>query len=167
MGNCQAGEAATVLIQHPNGASMKFYHSLSASHVMASNPGHYVAIIITSQPIPNPSSAAAPVKQLRLLRPADKLHIGQIYRLISFQVLSELASKKKVRLSKMILGCEEKRMSDQSRGGGDRAAESGRISLPAKAAEDYEKQCGGGTALLLRPAPWRPALESIREIEQS
>ncbi|KAH0468081.1 hypothetical protein IEQ34_003114 [Dendrobium chrysotoxum] len=170
MGNCQAAEAAAVLIQHPSGPSEKFYHSLSASKVMASNPGHYVAVIITSRSNPNSSvsASAAPVKYLKLLRPDDTLHVGYIYRLISFQeVLSVFKSKKKVRLSKLIVGCKDKRKSSESKGGGDRAAESSANSPPATAAEDDGRQCGEGTVSLLRPSQWRPALESITEVEGS
>lgn len=75
MGNCQAAEAATVVIQHPGGNKLeRFYWAVSASEVMNSNPGHYVALVITS-----------PVNQLKLLRPDDTLLIGQVYRLITFE----------------------------------------------------------------------------------
>ncbi|KAG0489055.1 hypothetical protein HPP92_007727 [Vanilla planifolia] len=87
MGNCQAADAATVVIQHPGGRIERIQWSLIARQVMASNPGHYVAIIITSEPPTSRSTrnaAAATVKHLKLLRPDDTLHIGHLYRLISF-----------------------------------------------------------------------------------
>ncbi|CAI0430533.1 unnamed protein product [Linum tenue] len=62
MGNCQAAEAATVVIQHPAENRVdRFYWSVSAHEVMNSNPGHY------------------------LLKPSDTLLLGQVYRLISFE----------------------------------------------------------------------------------
>ncbi|RWW64959.1 hypothetical protein BHE74_00027757 [Ensete ventricosum] len=71
-----------------------------ASQVMAANPGHYVAVIIVAPPPSALNSAAASssstcndggggrgarVKHLRLLRANDTLHIGHVYRLVSFQ----------------------------------------------------------------------------------
>jgi hypothetical protein len=92
MGNCQAAEAeaATVLIQHPGGGGTeRAYWALSAETVMAANPGHYVAAVITTaQPDAGDgaaTSAAAPVKHLKLLRPDDTLLLGRVYRLVSFE----------------------------------------------------------------------------------
>lgn len=76
MGNCQAAEAATVVVHHPGGNRVeRIYWSVSATEIMNSNPGHYVAQVVET----------AAVKQLKLLRPDDTLVIGQVYRLISFE----------------------------------------------------------------------------------
>lgn len=83
MGNCQAAEAATVVIQHPGNKIERIYWSLSAHQVMDSNPGHYVALVVSSPTLK--SDNGTPMKQLKLLRPDDTLHIGQVYRLISFE----------------------------------------------------------------------------------
>lgn len=48
MGNCQAIDAATLVIQHPSGKVEKMYWSVSASEIMKLNPGHYVALLITT-----------------------------------------------------------------------------------------------------------------------
>lgn len=85
MGNCQAAEAATVVIQHGGNKVERIYWSVSAHEVMASNPGHYVALVV---PVASAAAAAGngtAVKQLKLLRPDDTLVIGQVYRLISFE----------------------------------------------------------------------------------
>ncbi|CAL9158237.1 uncharacterized protein LOC135589222 [Musa acuminata AAA Group] len=131
MGNCQAAEAATVVIHHPGGKVERAYWSLSASQVMAANPGHYVAVIVDGYPsrLPPPalqsstssfrayrscsgSSSAggeAPVKHLKLLRPDDALHIGHVYRLISFEeVVREFAWKRHVKLSRLLVKEEDK-----------------------------------------------------------
>lgn len=88
MGNCQATEAAAVLIQHPGGGrTERAYWALSAGAVMAANPGHYVAAVIATTPPPagDAASASAPVKHLKLLRPDDTLLLGRVYRLVSFE----------------------------------------------------------------------------------
>ena len=98
MGNCQAAETATVLIQHPGGGrTERAYWALSAGAVMAANPGHYVAAVIT---VPQPggagdgaASAAAPVKHLKLLRPDDTLLLGRVYRLVNFEGTTARAAR--------------------------------------------------------------------------
>lgn len=97
MGNCQAAEAATVVIQHPGNSKIeRIYWSVSANEVMTSNPGHYVAMVVTSSTttttntnnntkFDNGAAASPPLKQLKLLRPDDTLLIGHVYRLISFE----------------------------------------------------------------------------------
>ena len=108
MGNCQAAEVATVVIQHPGGKVERVYWSISASRVMADNPGHYVAVIITAPSSSGENNATgnssvsskhkerrrkpgtddhAPVKHLKLLRPDDTLLMGHVYRLVSFEGL--------------------------------------------------------------------------------
>lgn len=85
MGNCQAAEAAAVLIQHPGGSKVdRLYWSVSANEIMSSNPGHYVALVVAS-PAAATTENGLPVKQLKLLRPDDTLVTGQVYRLISFE----------------------------------------------------------------------------------
>ncbi|KAI0516522.1 hypothetical protein KFK09_009199 [Dendrobium nobile] len=177
MGNCQAAEAATVLIQHPGGRIERIYWSLSASKVMASNPGHYVAAIITSQlPGPNLAGAAAPVKHLKLLRPDDTLHIGHVYRLVSFegthlfalsdfpQILMEFVSKKHVRLSKLVNASKEKRRSRSMRGEGDPPAGTGETLMQTRDAAADGKRGGEAAAPPPRMRQWRPALQSIDEV---
>ncbi|CAN6854915.1 unnamed protein product [Brassica oleracea] len=102
MGNCQAAEAATVLIHHPAENKVeRIYWSVKASDVMRSNPDHYVAVVVTSPTLKN--EKGSPLKQLKLLRPDDTLLIGLVYRLVSFEeVLNEFATKKCVKLGKLL-----------------------------------------------------------------
>ncbi|KAL0332352.1 UNVERIFIED_CONTAM: hypothetical protein Scaly_2136700 [Sesamum calycinum] len=89
MGNCQAAEAATVVIHHPGGNKVeRIYWSVSANEVMRSNPGHYVAMVIASPAARTENGT--PVKQLKLLRPDDTLLLGQ------------KAAKKCVKLGKLL-----------------------------------------------------------------
>ncbi|KAL2246833.1 UNVERIFIED_CONTAM: hypothetical protein Sindi_2535600 [Sesamum indicum] len=103
MGNCQAAEAATVVIHHPGSNKVdRIYWSVSANEIMNSNPGHYVALVVPS-PAAKADNGSAAVKQLKLLRPDDTLIMGQVYRLISFEdVLKEFAAKKCVKLGKLL-----------------------------------------------------------------
>ncbi|CAA6657542.1 unnamed protein product [Spirodela intermedia] len=101
MGNCQAAEAATVLIQHPGGKVQRMYWAVAASEVMSANPGHYVAVMLTAPP---PAAAAGngpstTVRHLKLLRPDDTLRVGH--------VLKELASKNHAKLSKLRLAQQQ------------------------------------------------------------
>ncbi|KAL6012962.1 hypothetical protein ACLOJK_003452 [Asimina triloba] len=82
MGNCQAAEASTVLIERPGGTVQRMYWSVSAHEVMAANPGHYVAAFVAP---PTVTETGAHVRHLKLLRPDDTLRIGHVYRLVSFE----------------------------------------------------------------------------------
>lgn len=87
MGNCQAADAATAaVIQHADGRVETAYSPLIAGDVMAANPGHYVAAIITvAHPRSSGSGGSKPVRYLKLLRPEDALLGGQFFRLVSFE----------------------------------------------------------------------------------
>lgn len=103
MGNCQAAEAATVVIQHPgNNKVERIYWSISAHQVMSSNPGHYVALLITSPPTTARTENGLPVKHLKLLRPDDTLIMGQVYRLVSFEGILSTTFHILINFSKMI-----------------------------------------------------------------
>lgn len=103
MGNCQAIDAATLVIQHPSGKVDKFYWPVSAAEVMKMHPGHYVALLLstTLYPPTNTANTTAPAPQcpsnsinpngpvrltrIKLLRPTDTLVLGHVYRLITTQ----------------------------------------------------------------------------------
>lgn len=121
MGNCQAIDNATLVIQHPNGRADKLYSSVTASEIMKMNPGHYVALLLTTTLCNSNNSATAtkpaaensntgggggtttkdkkniPVRitRIKLLRPTDTLVLGHVYRLITAQdVMKGLWAKK-------------------------------------------------------------------------
>ncbi|KAG0482251.1 hypothetical protein HPP92_010335 [Vanilla planifolia] len=52
MGNCQASDAAKVVIQQADGRVQRLYWSTSAGEIMRSNPDHYVAILAVLPPAP-------------------------------------------------------------------------------------------------------------------
>lgn len=92
MGNCQAVDAAALVIQHPCGKLERMYWPLAASDVMKSNPGHYVSLIIPLDVADvaggNPAAGdgkAVRYTRVKLLRPTDKLVLGHAYRLVTTQ----------------------------------------------------------------------------------
>ncbi|KAG1366937.1 hypothetical protein COCNU_13G007270 [Cocos nucifera] len=179
MGNCQAAEAAATVIQHPNGRLERIYWQLKANEVMAANPGHYVAVIVTTIS----STSESSVRHLKLLRPDDTLHIGHVYRLVSFEeVLREFGSKKRVKLSKLLMKQENRRKSNHHRERKERGTEDGdggdsnqenSCSATVEAEQqreqthqvdgsNIESSSSGGSAF--RHRQWRPTLHSIAEI---
>ncbi|MED6123427.1 hypothetical protein PIB30_049088 [Stylosanthes scabra] len=116
MGNCQAVDAAALVIQHPNGKLERLYWPVSATEVMKNNPGHYVSLII---PLPaaeesqqqqknknhvednNNNNSTLLVTHVKLLRPNETLTLGHAYRLITTQeVVKVLRARKLAKLRK-------------------------------------------------------------------
>ncbi|PAN25039.1 hypothetical protein PAHAL_4G270000 [Panicum hallii] len=97
MGNCQAAEAATVVVQHPGGRVERLYWATSAAEVMRANPGHYVALV-THRPEGEGEErrgAAPRVTRVKLLKPRDTLALGQAYRLITVAEVTRALQAKK------------------------------------------------------------------------
>ncbi|URE27560.1 hypothetical protein MUK42_06955 [Musa troglodytarum] len=95
MGNCQAAEVATVVIQHPGGRVERLYWPTSAADVMKSNPGYHVALVTLYVSETKTDSGAGTVRftRVRLLKPRDVLLLGQVYRLITSQGSIRAASR--------------------------------------------------------------------------
>jgi hypothetical protein len=94
MGNCQAADAAAVVIQHPGDGKVERLHwPATAADVMRRNPGHYVAHVVLHHVPggvdPDPAvageSGGARITKIKLLKPRDTLLLGQVYRLITSQ----------------------------------------------------------------------------------
>jgi hypothetical protein len=88
MGNCQAVDAAVLVIQHPCGKIDRLYWPVTASEVMKTNPGHYVSLIIPLPPQPqeqNHEQKIVRFTRVKLLRPNETLNLGHAYRLITNQ----------------------------------------------------------------------------------
>ncbi|KAI9165197.1 hypothetical protein LWI28_009447 [Acer negundo] len=183
MGNCQAAEAATVIIQHPGNKIERVYWSVSANQVMNSNPGHYVALVVTSPTLK--SENGKPLKQHKLLRPDDTLLIGKVYRLISFEdVLKEFAAKKCMKLGKLLkerggLELETKQKSsgapypnpNPNSNPNSKSENSSSVKVEQKLGSSGSvgsSSRGGGRASYhgggLGGGQWRPALQSIAEV---
>ncbi|XP_072972011.1 uncharacterized protein [Typha angustifolia] len=178
MGNCQAAETATAVIQHPGGYTERIYWPLTASHVMASNPGHYVAVIVTTAPSNsnngNSSDAAPAVQHLKLLRPDDTLLIGHVYRLVSFEeVLKVFGSKRSVKLSTLLRHERKRKIKQQESDAAGGRGESGSSEMVMESETQEDKVMGldasnGSTGIattsrMTRYCQWRPTLQSIAE----
>ena len=90
MGNCQAAEAATVVVQHPGGRVERLYWATSAAEVMRANPGHYVALVTLRvaeerQDAPGGERRTVRLTRVKLLKPKETLLLGHVYRLITTQ----------------------------------------------------------------------------------
>ncbi|KAL8217561.1 hypothetical protein R6Q57_020934 [Mikania cordata] len=48
MGNCQAVDNASFVLQTQNGRAERFYSPISAADIMKLHPGHYVALLLTT-----------------------------------------------------------------------------------------------------------------------
>jgi hypothetical protein len=91
MGNCQAAEAAAVVIQHPGGKVERLHGPATAGEVMRSNPGHYVALVVLrvsgvgAKTESGCGGGGARITKVKLLKPKDALLLGQVYRLVTSQ----------------------------------------------------------------------------------
>ncbi|XP_073127025.1 uncharacterized protein [Henckelia pumila] len=112
MGNCQAIDNATLVIQHPSGKADHLFKPVTVGEVMKMNPGHYVALLLATTLYSSASAAAAAaekdyasrvsnsdvplrVTRIKLLRPADTMVLGHVYRLVTAQeVMKGLGAKK-------------------------------------------------------------------------
>ncbi|CAN6195787.1 unnamed protein product [Urochloa humidicola] len=168
MGNCQAAEAAAVVIQHPGGKVERLYWATTAAEVMRNNPGHYVALVILRVAADKPAAGdvapaataagaggggggGAKITRVKLLKPKDTLMLGQVYRLITAQ---EVTKALRARKNEKMQRCEAIRQQhEQLRHGGD-GADHGSSDQDGKQEKDRHRGRGRN---------WRPALQSISE----
>ncbi|KAM1170715.1 hypothetical protein ACFX13_021477 [Malus domestica] len=188
MGNCQAIDAAALVIQHPSGKIERMYWPISASEVMRLNPGHYVSLII---PLPvseqnhkqvaenheEEHGKAVRFTRIKLLRPNETLALGHAYRLVTTQeVMKVLKAKKYAKTKKQQLEVLEKLQTEQGK------ENSGCSGCKEEAAKSDEKEninhaskrerhrpgtssanAAAAAAAALRSKSWRPSLQSICE----
>ncbi|GJX68693.1 hypothetical protein Tco_0304420 [Tanacetum coccineum] len=155
MGNCQAVDAAALVIQHPSGKIERMYWSVPASQVMKLNPGHYVSLII---PLPggeghdNSGNKTVRFTRVKLLRPTDTLVLGRAYRLVtSHEVMKVLRAKRQAKINKE--RTETLMQKDETSSNVDNSSQ-------VMAHERTIKQRSGSFS---RSKSWRPSLQSISE----
>lgn len=181
MGNCQAIDAATLVIQYPSGKAENFYWPVSASEVMKMNPGHYVALLLSTNLYPTNNNGECPanttanstplrVTRIKLLRPTDTLVLGHVYRLITTQeVMKVLCAKKQAKLKKNEPGSEEKpeRVKEKQGSGLDtkaRRSEQQKENQVTKNERSRPKTTTStNSAAIARSRAWQPSLRSISE----
>ncbi|GAB2214204.1 hypothetical protein Droror1_Dr00018544 [Drosera rotundifolia] len=183
MGNCQAVDAAALVIQHPDGRLDRLYWPTSASEVMKTNPGHYVTLII---PLPAISSSQEDVikkpasgrteegdgaekkkmirfTRVKLLRPTDTLVLGRAYRLVTTQeVMEVLRAKKIAKMKKKEMDSkanDQKETKTERRSFGDRGG-SRRTDMEKMNNQEAKEDKGRAVG---RSRSWRPSLQSISE----
>ncbi|GAA0160441.1 hypothetical protein LIER_39043 [Lithospermum erythrorhizon] len=167
MGNCQAVDAAALVVQHPNGRLERMYWPVTASEVMKMNPGHYVSLII---PLPNNDGGNSDDKTIRftrvkLLRPSDTLVLGRAYRLVTTQeVMKVLRAKRDAKMKRNVSESDE-----NLQPGLERRSSSMRELSRKPAAEHKSSQAMSHERQRQRPnivarsKSWRPSLHSISE----
>ncbi|TMW84784.1 hypothetical protein EJD97_024394 [Solanum chilense] len=163
MGNCQAVDAAALVIQHPNGKIDRMYWPMTASEVMKMNPGHYVSLII---PLPissddNSNDKTVRFTRVKLLRQTDTLVLGRAYRLVTTQeVMKVLRAKKHAKMKKNQPELQENQRSSCE-------VEPGNSESDKNKGKRHEgnRQRPGTTNLAAgsRSKSWRPSLQSISE----
>ncbi|KAL5076352.1 hypothetical protein RYX36_015336 [Vicia faba] len=184
MGNCQAIDAATLVIQHPSGKIERFYSSMSASQVMKMNPGHCVALLISTTMYPNKDiencrknnngdtnakTNTNPVRltRIKLLKPNDTLLLGHVYRLITTQeVMKGIREKKQAKMRqnmsesahKLGLGKETKSMKFDTKDTKETKPER------ARARTRSSSNNGASVTVTAKTRFWQPSLQSISEI---
>ncbi|XP_050236476.1 uncharacterized protein LOC126686463 [Mercurialis annua] len=173
MGNCQAIDAAALVIQHPNGKIERFYWQILASEVMRLNPGHYVSLII---PLPDsgednnnssePNKKTVQFTRVKLLRPTDTLNLGHAYRLVTTQeVMKVLRAKKYAKMKKQ----RDKSQNPASEKQSSDCETVNRLEIDEDNTEKdnqatrHERHRPRQPSSTLRSKSWRPKLQSISE----
>ncbi|CAJ2644960.1 unnamed protein product [Trifolium pratense] len=171
MGNCQAIDAAALVIQHPSGKIERLYWSVSASYVMRANPGHYVSLIM---PLPqeqeghnsnnNEVNKAVLFTRVKLLKPEDTLTLGHAYRLITTQEVERVLRVKKRRThGKTVEGVEMVELEkENSACENEGMLDTGKMYQPMRA-DRRRLKVGSTNPAALRLKSWRPSLQSISE----
>ncbi|XP_022634270.1 uncharacterized protein LOC106754869 isoform X1 [Vigna radiata var. radiata] len=175
MGNCQAVDAAVLVIQHPCGKIERLYWPVSASEVMRTNPGHYVSLIIPL-PVPpqdqNQDQKTVRFTRVKLLRPNETLNLGHAYRLITTQeVMKVLKAKKHAKTRKpqaetvdkahTVQPEKQSSASEPHTTGGESAHQSD--AFQGMRAERQRPRVASANPAVVRSKSWRPSLQSISE----
>ncbi|KAJ4712275.1 D-ribose-binding periplasmic protein [Melia azedarach] len=187
MGNCQAIDAATLVIQHPCGKVDKFYWPVSASEIMRMNPGHYVALLISTtlcptntnnnkEECPNNNSSSGSssnnnnngnsgnsvrLTRIKLLRPTDTLVLGQVYRLITYEdVMKGLSAKKHAKMNRNRPQSAENQEKVNEK---PRRSELEKENQVMKHERHRPRTTASANSAAARSRMWQPSLQSISE----
>ncbi|KAL5723610.1 hypothetical protein ACHQM5_006988 [Ranunculus cassubicifolius] len=181
MGNCQAIDAASLVIQHPNGRVERYYWPLTVGEVMRMNQGHYVALVVTLGRLSSASDqqekaagnnrvpTGVRFTRVKLLKPTETLVLGQSYRLITSEdVMKGLWEKKyaKMKKKKELESSEkpahrELEIKDSGREMEERSSQPEIINEAIKSERHRQKTASSSS--LPRSRHWRPSLQSISE----
>ncbi|XP_039068787.1 uncharacterized protein LOC120215073 [Hibiscus syriacus] len=167
MGNCQAIDAAALLIQHPCGKIERLYWSVPVSEVMRMNPGHYVSLII---PLPVASDRnqdrddeAVRFTRAKLLRPSDTLALGHAYRLVASQEVMEVLKAKKYAKTKPQQHLETSEYMRHEQEQGNQSSETLQSQAMMTKHERRRPKIAPANSAAMSSKSWRPSLHSISE----
>ncbi|KAG8072349.1 hypothetical protein GUJ93_ZPchr0006g41669 [Zizania palustris] len=181
MGNCQAAEAAAVVIQHPGGRVQRLCWTISAAEVMRANPGHYVALVTLRvaeerQDAEGGARRTVRLTRVKLLKPKENLLLGHAYRLITTHEVTKAVQAKKEekqrKAQQLLLELRQKQSSaraaatatpaeaEDNNNNNDDDEEALDASLDQLARQDRD---GNNRSSSARHRQWRPSLQSIDE----
>ncbi|CAH2049630.1 unnamed protein product [Thlaspi arvense] len=175
MGNCQAIDNATLVVQHPCGRVDKLYWPVTAGELLKTNPGHYVALLLTTTTATAAATAGGAgagntvrVTRIKLLRPTDTLVLGQAYRLIpAAEVMKVLWAKKQAKIKKKLeLGDEQEKVKEKTGSAADtkpRRSDVEKTHQVLKHDRDRRKTAATASSAAARSKAWQPSLQSIHE----
>ncbi|XP_039804201.1 uncharacterized protein LOC120668527 isoform X2 [Panicum virgatum] len=169
MGNCQAAEAATVVLQHPGGRVERLYWATSAAEVMRANPGHYVALV-THRPGEEGGErrGAARVTRVKLLKPRDTLALGQAYRLITVAEVTRALQAKKEEKTRRAAQQQQLVLPQLKHAGGSPGAGEDSPQLVDSGLDQGRDGHRSNPSSAAHPGArhrhWRPSLHSIAEV---
>ncbi|KAI4382584.1 hypothetical protein MLD38_008531 [Melastoma candidum] len=191
MGNCQAIDAAALVIQHPDGRLERKYCPVPVSEVLKVYPGHYVSLIIPIRIEANGGeedgkdegnrrtvkSSTVRFTRVKLLRPTETLALGHAYRLVTSQEV--LRAKKYGKMKQQQMQQQQQQQQDEVEVVA--AREHGKAhqnhetagGISDKGVRGHQRHAGQrtrqraaeavGMASGRRPSSWRPRLLSIEE----
>uniref|UniRef100_A0A0D3GEN0 Uncharacterized protein n=1 Tax=Oryza barthii TaxID=65489 RepID=A0A0D3GEN0_9ORYZ len=157
MGNCQAAEAATVVVQHPGGRVERLYWATTAAEMWP--------------PPPPPARAerhgmgTVQVTRVKLLKPRDTLLLGQAYRLITVDEVTRALQAKKEEKSRRAAAQHHHLESKPAAAAGVRINSGGDDHTQLDENLDQHDRDGqrSSSATHSRHRQWRPSLHSIAE----
>ncbi|CAN8241058.1 unnamed protein product [Cochlearia groenlandica] len=165
MGNCQAVDAAALVLQHPDGKIDRYYGPISVAEIMRMYPSHYVSLII---PLPetnipakktvvedNDKRKVVRFTRVKLLRPTENLVLGHAYRLITSQeVMKVIKAKKYAKTNKHHSEITKDKKIDE---------ESNRNQNNHMEVKEEKQRCVLTSSASSKSKTWRPSLQSISE----
>ncbi|CAI9263538.1 unnamed protein product [Lactuca saligna] len=178
MGNCQAVDAAALVIQHPSGKIERMYWSVTASEIMKMNPGHYVSIIIPLPIVPKDGDddhdhdhqddkKTIRFTRVKLLRPTDTLVLGRAYRLVTtHEVMKVVRAKRHAKLKNKTntnTNPPETMADNQSSTAADDHTVTNQVEVGHE--RMFRQRSGSSSSIFAssRSKSWRPSLKSISE----
>ncbi|KAM0914395.1 hypothetical protein ACQ4PT_011581 [Festuca glaucescens] len=180
MGNCQAAEEATVVVQHPGGRVERLYWATSAAEVMRANPGHYVALVTLR--VAEDSHHHRPadsqrgrrggtvrLTRVKLLKPRDTLQLGHAYRLIAIAEVAKAVQARKEEKTRSAQRRQQQQLGGSKQAGGVSTSTGDDQALMGEGLDQLEHQDRdshhrSNSAKNSRHRQWRPSLHSIAEV---